>query len=339
MLKNCLLVSDLHLTVNPRDEYRWKIFEQMRNYVTKYKIGTVIIAGDLTDAKDNHSGILVNRLIHELAVLAQETKPYPRVVILRGNHDGINPDWPFFMFLNSLNGVEFIAFPKRDTIANATVILLPHTKIPEQKWKYWLPKCELAEVCIAHMTVTGAHSEHNQVLKGIDKKWLHEIGIPIYSGDVHVPQVIKNLTYIGAPYPIKFGDSFTPGCIYFDRAGEEYRIDLKNIKRALITVRRKSDLAQLDDLKEEDQVKVRIKLPRSSLPEWSKLQASVKLRCKNAKIDLVSCDLRLEEDIEDEEEERIGPILDPFADYCQSKQLRPRLVQVGKSCLEAAKGE
>lgn len=339
MLKNCLLVSDLHLTVNPRDEYRWKIFEQMKTYVTKYKIGTVIIAGDLTDAKDNHSSLLVNRLVHQLAVLAQETKPYPRVVILRGNHDGVNPDWPFFMFLNSLNGVEFIAYPKRDTIAGATVILLPHTRIPEKQWQYWLPKCELAEVCIAHMTINGAKSEHGQVLKGVDKKWLHEIGIPIYSGDVHVPQVIKNLTYIGAPFPIKFGDNFSPRCIYFDRDGEEYVIDLKNIKRALVVIKSKNDLTKLDSLEENDQVKVRITLHRSSLPEWVRLQASVKLRCNKAKIDLVSCDLRLEEDIEDEEEELIGPILDPFADYCTSKNLRPRLVQVGKKCLKAAKGE
>lgn len=336
-MKNCLLISDLHLTSNPRDEYRWDVLQQILDLVKDYKIGTVVIAGDLTDAKDNHSGLLVNKIIDFIHRLSQKTLPYPWVYILRGNHDGTNPSWPFFMFLNVIQGVEFIAFPKIYTIAKSTVLMLPHSRNPLQDWFQYLGD-ETYQECLAHMTVTGAVSENGQLMKGIERKWLKDIGVPIYSGDVHVPQKVRNLTYIGAPYPIKFGDNFKPGCIYFDSLGKECRLPIKSIKRALITVKSRKDLIQLDELSPKDQVKIRIKLNRSSLPEWKGLEKSVKRRCDKFELDCVSVDLRL---VEDEDVEEVGIddyVHDPFAGFCETKQLDPVLVRVGKTCLEQAKG-
>ena len=58
-----LLVSDLHLTDNPRDEYRWGIFGQIDSVIQTYQPSCLVILGDLTDKKDNHSSELVNRLL------------------------------------------------------------------------------------------------------------------------------------------------------------------------------------------------------------------------------------------------------------------------------------
>ena len=99
-MKDIIVLSDLHLTSNKFDEYRWEWLNKFNDYLKAGKREVrnpqhLIICGDLTEKKDTHPEVLVTRLtalIKELAELFKE------IIILSGNHDGIVSSKPFFSF-------------------------------------------------------------------------------------------------------------------------------------------------------------------------------------------------------------------------------------------------
>ena len=101
-----IITSDLHLTDRARDEYRWELFPWLIELVEETGSDEVLILGDLTDAKNNHSAELVNRMVKELTNLPAH------VYVLKGNHDYVDPDQPFFGFLNEIPGVRFVTHPE-----------------------------------------------------------------------------------------------------------------------------------------------------------------------------------------------------------------------------------
>ena len=105
-----LVIADLHLTSNPRDEYRFDFLEKtLPAMLRRYKVDELILLGDITHQKDNHGAVLVNRVVNDIKVLS---KNVGCVIIDLGNHDYANPQHPFFKFLRHLPGVRFI--PKHD---------------------------------------------------------------------------------------------------------------------------------------------------------------------------------------------------------------------------------
>ena len=97
---NWLLSADLHLSDRARDSYRFGLFPWLKKQQQKNKVDATFLLGDLTQEKDRHSSALVNRIVEELLTLT------PPVYVLRGNHDGLNPNSPFFKFLNSISGLK-----------------------------------------------------------------------------------------------------------------------------------------------------------------------------------------------------------------------------------------
>lgn len=338
-MRSTLLVSDLHFAIGERESYRWNLVDQIVELIEEHRIKHIAILGDLTEHKDNHSGILINKIIDSIYRIVHKTEPCPELLIVRGNHDGTNPTVPFFRFLNVIPRVNFVIYPEIVFFGGVRVLVLPHSRNPMQDWFEIVNKKKGEyDVCFAHMTVEGAKAEHRVLKHGVERTWLKDIGVPIYSGDIHVPQKIQNLVYIGAPYPVKFGDTFIPRGLYFDRKGEEYEIEFDTIRRLLITIADRDDVNKLDDLRQGDQVKVRIQLRRSELVEWKKLSTLVKVKCRQRGVDCVSMDLQMiHDDDENSEEEEAAILVDPFDGYCERKELSKALVKVGKACLEEAK--
>src|SRR5438128_2437284 len=122
-----LATADLHLTERHQDEYRWSIFKTLRREIAAVKPDALMLLGDLTDEKDRHSSVLVNRLVDEIKRTAELTP----VHILKGNHDYIDEANPFFDFLQDLKSVNYYRHPTRwDNLFTATVVFLPHAKHP-----------------------------------------------------------------------------------------------------------------------------------------------------------------------------------------------------------------
>ena len=200
-----LVTADFHLNDNPRDEYRHLWQEELRTLVRTYAVDQLFILGDITDEKDHHSSYLVNRVVEYLRELA--TRCF--ITILTGNHDYIDPAHPFFEFTSTMNRVRWINTPTYLSFADKGLgqcLFLPHTRDYKADWATidWD-----MDIVFAHNTFKGARAASDRELDGIPLGVIPK-DTTVISGDVHVPQDVGNVTYVGAPYSVDFGDHYKP---------------------------------------------------------------------------------------------------------------------------------
>src|SRR4029077_8696392 len=153
-----LLVSDTHFTDSARDEYRWGLFPWIIDQVKQRGISQVLLLGDVTENKDGHPSSLVNRLIGNLTELAT----YCDVFILRGNHDGVSEDQPFFGFIEDFqSNVTFISNKKSYWLKlgkrSINCLFLPSTKHWQEDWDGI--DFNQYDLIFTHQTYNGAKAE------------------------------------------------------------------------------------------------------------------------------------------------------------------------------------
>lgn len=275
-----IITTDLHLTDKPSDEYRWKLFPWLESQCRKNKIKTLSILGDLTDAKDYHSSTLVNRIALNVAYLAEAVD---KVIILKGNHDYLKDGHSFFSFLSYFKKVQFVDDYLR-TLEDCVCLFLSHTKNPQEDWKKWDFK-ELDYVFM-HQTVNGAVSENGQdMTSSLSSKFEQKPKRGIYSGDIHVPQKIGDVIYVGSPYPIRFGDDFAPRCLLIDKNHDVTDLRFHAIsKTSLVCNSVKSVLRNLERLEENDQVKITINISAEERCNWQTIRRSISEKCQRSGI-------------------------------------------------------
>lgn len=199
---NWIVSSDLHLTDKPQDDHRWGIFDFLAKQQKKHRIKGCLLLGDITDEKDGHSATLVNRMIDGL------TKLEPPVYILKGNHDFIDPSNPYFQFLNWVDGIHFITQSEQVTPG---IFAVPHQPSQRSFDDAVSHIDHNMGIVLLHGLFEGAISETGQRLSGLSTvKLAARKPRLVLAGDVHKPQQVGIVTYVGAPYRIKFGDNYTP---------------------------------------------------------------------------------------------------------------------------------
>lgn len=282
-----LLVSDLHLTANPEHEYRWGLFKWLVNECASEGVKTLVIAGDLTDAKDYHPAGLTNRLVECLLMF---TWAGIEVVVLQGNHDYLRAGHSYFAFLDKLERMRFITQPTEAMDDDGpSVMWLPHTKTPGTDWKGF--DFSHYDLLFMHQTVTGAIASNGQVMDGEPMPPLN--AVKVYSGDIHVPQVIKGVEYIGSPYHVHFGDRFKPRAILLDRKGVPHDLHFETISRVTLKVSSLRELRRIDWLKPGDHVKLRMSLAPSEKHEWSRIQREARAIMEKAQVELFGVELQV----------------------------------------------
>lgn len=269
------IISDLHLTDKAADEFKWKVFPWILDVIEEHQLDDLFILGDLFDKKDRHPAELVNRLVREL-------RPIRKVVpitILMGNHDYFKPDSPFLEFVDDLPNVTFITQP----VEFKGALWLPHERNPEEAWE----GIDIInqETIFLHQSIIGSvTSNYFELNHGISQSYFSESKATIYSGDIHVPQKVGNVTYIGTPYPVAFGDHYEPrGVILRDNAMDS--VHMKTIQKLSISIEHPDDL---DDWKiyAGDQAIVKVTLPESDLHNWIQYRDEVKKYFKDIGADL-----------------------------------------------------
>lgn len=292
MLLPALICSDLHLTANPKDAYRWELFPWLVQMVKKHRVRSVLILGDTTDAKDHHSSELTNKVVQAISSLAASTQ---RVDILLGNHDYLREGHAYFKFLNVLEGVRFHTKPTSDHQdegpATASAFFLPHTKNPAKEWAdLYLGEYQFV---FMHQTVRGSIASNGQAMDGEELPKME--GPKIYSGDIHVPQVVGNVEYVGSPYHVHFGDRFEPRCILLDREGRPTDLHFNTLHRMAIRINSLKELQKLD-LQAGDQVKVTLRLAQSEKHEWAMLKRKVGDYLKDIEVDCHGIALEIQQE-------------------------------------------
>lgn len=262
-----LLTADLHLTDRSKDEYRWSIFPWLKKQAINRRADGICILGDITHFKDEHTGSFLNRIIDAFIDLS-EVCP---IGVLMGNHDYMDESAPSLRQLGLLPNVSWFGSPKRLRWCGADVFWLPHQKNAAEFER--LVKAEFAksmpDLVFVHQCIEGSESSSGQALGGVNPYNMFPKGAPVFAGDIHVPQTVANrVTYTGAPYPIDFGDHYSPRII-------EYTTDTRtsvSIKRSTICKRtlRITDLKELEkeELFEGDHIRIIFELSRSEIASW-----------------------------------------------------------------------
>lgn len=293
-----LLASDLHLTANPNDEYRWHFFPWVATQCRRYHVKTLVLLGDMTDAKDYHSAELVNRVASCLDRVSDEVD---EILILTGNHDYLKSGHAFFEFLNLHPKIRFITEPHESIYLvthgnmkrkaeDLDALLLPHSKNPEKDWaKFNFAKYEMI---FMHQTVGGALSSNGQAMRSTMPATFNlRKDQRLYSGDIHVPQVIGDVIYVGSPYPVHFGDTFDARCILLEVDGTTRDLKFYTVQRLILDLTLDT-LWDWPDLYEKDQVKFRIHLKASECPKWDRIRREVLDKAKGMKLEVVSIQLK-----------------------------------------------
>lgn len=182
---------------NPRDDYRFAFMKWLEAYARKHKPDEIVIAGDLTEEKDRHPAELVNKVVQHVHALSKIAP----VIALEGNHDYKDEGHAFFAFLSRIDNARWISKP----CAIGDVLYLPHTNDYKRDWANIDLGAYGTRVC--HQTFNGASVGFGRQLEGIPLDVLPRKG-RTFCGDIHVPQVMGRLVFIGSPYHVDFGDDF-----------------------------------------------------------------------------------------------------------------------------------
>jgi predicted phosphodiesterase len=295
MKGNSLWTADIHLTDRPEDEYRWELFPWLEGFCRRKKIEHVFLLGDLTDEKDHHSAKLVNRIIDALVSLAA----YADVYLLKGNHDYVEKTQPFFGFLRRLGHPKIHYFKKTaalDLSSGDRVLFCPHSLEASEAWiRAGKKEGGPYDLIACHGTFRGCRVENGTKMQaGIHASMFHSSGLAtedtlVIAGDIHVPQRVGKVTYCGAPYPIRFGDDFTPRVLY-TVDGELRSWDRSTIRKVVVETDDPSDLP--DGLSEGDQLRLLVRLPRRDFPDWPRVSARLRRIAQDRSILLRSIELR-----------------------------------------------
>ena len=124
--KKAVIISDLHLTNEVSDEYRWDVFNKAEQQIHEKSGDALFILGDVFDKKDRHPSNIINRLTDCLTKIAQQVP----ITILKGNHDYIEPTEPFLRFLDHIPNITWINEPTLKIYDDLRVGWLPHSRSP-----------------------------------------------------------------------------------------------------------------------------------------------------------------------------------------------------------------
>ena len=253
-----LVISDLHLTADPADDYRWGFLETLYDLAANDK--QVLILGDITDRRDRHPADLVNAFIHCLRYLTENIGA--EVTILQGNHDRpvYSSVHAYWSFLNGLNKIQFVTKPQ----AMDGAILLPYHDKPEDAWEhidFWPFRTAFAHIPMRQL---------DQLVT-----LLPRMPPIIYSGDEHPPKTVGKVTYVGAPHPVKYGDDYRCRILQLDANYAIARdITLHPPGRRMIDIKTAADLANIS-VNSGDSAKVRLHLELDQARDWSTEQAKI----------------------------------------------------------------
>lgn len=329
-----LIATDTHFSDRPKDEYRFGLLKWMSKLQEKHNVDATFLLGDLTQDKDNHSSTLVNRTIEELVKLR------PPVYILRGNHDGIDHNNPFFKFLNCVDGFNFIVEPELISfmVPHQEIAMVPHCRTQELFDAACAKMPKGVDTLMLHQTVAGAIAETGRPLTGLKASPIELLKPALcYSGDVHKPQRCGPVTYVGAPYPIRFGDDFEGRVMLVD-GQKEQSLHYPCIHKWTLRIRDAEELLNNPKLKAGDQVKLIIELSREEMLDWSSQKRKALAVCKELKLEVFGVDVDVKTSTrktEKKESDHQGKTkTEVLEEFCKAEKLSSQIKQTGKELLE-----
>jgi hypothetical protein len=273
-----LITADIHQTTNPREGYRWGLWSWLAAEARKRRVDQVIVLGDLTDKHDRHPARLVRRMVAGISEVAEVCPLY----VLQGNHDVT--DVPFFEFVS---GFPNVAFFSRNEYINLVIgrddalcLFLPSSRDPVHDFDGINFEDPDLDYVFMHQTIAGASMDNGtRAEHGLSMAYFGKCQASIYSGDIHVPQNIgrgkPQFEYVGAPYRVDFGDSFTPRVLWIDSDGQQHDLRYLCPSKHVLDVTGDGEIKLREPIEPGDQVSVRVSLERGELTMWPRIRSAV----------------------------------------------------------------
>lgn len=342
-----LIASDLHLDDNPKHEYRWEFMRILREMTVDQKIDAVMILGDLTDKKDRHRSQLVNRVADEIFSLRSLAGDC--VIILKGNHDYIDEDNPFFGFFRNVDGVHYVS----DSVLGrefgpqySDMGFIGHTREPSQFFSIvqdMKKDVPTLDQLFVHQTFKGSKVTGNFELDGLDPEFrMYGMGdVKVISGDIHIPQIVGQVEYVGAPYPVHYGDSWDYRML---KIVDGERSDVRLSWPAMASITCEADSFNIDvvcrkhNLKDGDSVKLTIIGSPMMLQNWWTVRETIMELFKSKNIEVHAIRLQGQPvervvEMEQKEYERLSPE-QVISDFCKEKNYDERTQSIGVSIVK-----
>lgn len=325
-----IITGDWHFSEEPRDVYRFKTMRTLRRIIKEQNADLLIVLGDICESKDRHSSNLVNAVVTEFHKFA---KLCP-VVILKGNHDYQAEDAPFWGFLRRIPGITYIPTPTYGINLPITlhpklgrVLFLNHSINYKKDWASF--DLSAYDTIFAHQTFAGALNESGHRMDGVPVD-IFSPWTTIVSGDVHAPQRLNNLFYVGAPYTVDFGNDYEPRVLLFDKTFES--IPVPGPQKRLVEEDGFEDTKRaLKKLNEGDIVKVRMHYsPGADQYSWQEIKDAVRNWCEDYKLHLEKIEPIVKHRASRKIEKRTPKTDHELLDlYGKSRRINDRLMKTG----------
>lgn len=337
MKGNYLLTGDLHLTDNPIDEYRWSIFKTLTTLSIENNVSTIYLLGDTSDRKDRHSSSLVNRLVDSLVELHTDTGA--EVIILLGNHDAPIQGVPFWRFLTGIPGVDYIDEPTFDI--HKEFWLLPFSANPAVEWREL--NLSQAKAIFMHQTLAGSIVDGGRVIQSSPHPMpILPRGIHIFSGDVHHPQQVGPVTYVGAPYPVRFSETWRNRVILLKNGSDKLQVKeifIPSVKRCILDIASSEKLPE--KFKEGDQLRIRYKLNSQKMTQWPVEQEKIKKWANERGIAIISIEAILIDEVKEKVDDQNADLSlmqpdDVILNFSKDENLSDELTSVGIQLMREA---
>jgi len=222
-----LLFADLHLHdrkefsqvtnsgLNSRLEEGLNILDQIIEWLEPNGIRYLIFLGDVFELKDRVPNHILSEFKHRLEQILDK---YIHVYFLVGNHDYNLLDYTTLdVFQDKIHLIDEPKLAMMDELLKYGVYFIPYQRKWEdfiQAWNnipydYWGSQLK---AIFFHQTLPGGiYDNGTQTAPGTWQPSYHS-NLLYVAGDLHIPQKVGKIQYLGSPYPTKFG---TPDQNYY----------------------------------------------------------------------------------------------------------------------------
>lgn len=247
-----LLIGDPHFKTNNSKETT-KFTEETLKYVEREKdnISFIVILGDVLDT---HEKVHLQPLCRAVQFIKDLSK-IKFTFILIGNHDRINNK----VFLTKEHGLVGLKSCKNikiidEVFKHNNLLFVPYVEPGRFQEALDTLEFDMSEIkaIFAHQEFYGCNMKSYN--SEIGDKW-DLSNPPVFSGHIHQyhkPQ--ENITYVGTPYQINFGENEDKSLLLLNSNGDTERIYLPVIKKK--TIKLKAD--ELEKIELDDDIEWRL---------------------------------------------------------------------------------
>ena len=193
------------------------IVNQVGELARKFQVERIFLLGDCFELKD--------RIPARIMILfAEAVAKYPcPLTILKGNHDYAEDDYAPVRLLEREGKIKFISAP----YINMEIAFLPYFRKYETFTEEWKKLHETikgdtgfdvnVKLFLFHNTLPGSKFSNNIKAEG-------EFDLPTFAnirylaGDIHLPQKVGPIQYLGSPYQVDFGEEGQDKFVYLYKA-------------------------------------------------------------------------------------------------------------------------